>query len=176
LLAIEDSKQNSLEKLLFALGIEQVGEKTAKVLAKKYETMDNLMNASFEELQQITDIGEIIAKSIVDYFQDEKNKKLIDDLKAIHMNMNYLGEKAKTHSEFTGKTFVITGTLNNYTRDEIKNLIESFDGKTSGSVSKKTDVVVVGSDPGSKYDKAVQLGITIWNEEEFIDHLNNNKE
>ena len=176
LLAIEDSKQNSLERLLFALGIEQVGEKTAKVLAKKYETMDNLMNASFEELQQITDIGEIIAKSIVDYFQDEKNKKLIEDLKAIHMNMNYLGEKAKTHSEFTGKTFVITGTLNNYTRDEIKNLIESFDGKTSGSVSKKTDVVVVGSDPGSKYDKAVQLGITIWNEEEFIDHLNNNKE
>ena len=176
LLAIEDSKQNSLERLLFAIGIEQVGEKTAKVLAKKYETMDNLMNASFEELQQITDIGEIIAKSIVDYFQDEKNKKLIEDLKAIHMNMSYLGEKAKTHSEFTGKTFVITGTLNNYTRDEIKNLIESFDGKTSGSVSKKTDVVVVGSDPGSKYDKAVQLGITIWNEEEFIDHLNNNKE
>ena len=176
LLAIEDSKQNSLERLLFAIGIEQVGEKTAKVLAKKYETMDNLMNASFEELQQITDIGEIIAKSIVDYFQDEKNKKLIEDLKSIHMNMNYLGEKAKTHSEFTGKTFVITGTLNNYTRDEIKNLIESFDGKTSGSVSKKTDVVVVGSDPGSKYDKAVQLGITIWNEDEFIDHLNNNKE
>ncbi len=176
LLAIEDSKQNSLERLLFALGIEQVGEKTAKVLAKKYETMDNLMNASFEELQQITDIGEIIAKSIYDYFQDEKNKQLIDDLKSIHMNMNYLGEKAKTHSEFTGKTFVITGTLNNYTRDEIKNLIESFDGKTSGSVSKKTDVVIVGSDPGSKYDKAVSLGITIWNEEEFIDHLNNNKE
>ena len=176
LLAIEDSKQNSLERLLFALGIEQVGEKTAKVLAKKYETMDNLMNASFEELQQITDIGEIIAKSIYDYFQDEKNKQLIDDLKSIHMNMNYLGEKAKTHSEFTGKTFVITGTLNNYTRDEIKNLIESFDGKTSGSVSKKTDVVIVGSDPGSKYDKAVSLGITIWNEEEFIDHLNSNKE
>jgi DNA ligase (NAD+) len=176
LLAIEDSKQNSLERLLFALGIEQVGEKTAKVLAKKYETMDNLMNASFEELQQITDIGEIIAKSIYDYFQDEKNIQLIDDLKSIHMNMNYLGEKAKTHSEFTGKTFVITGTLNNYTRDEIKNLIESFDGKTSGSVSKKTDVVIVGSDPGSKYDKAVSLGITIWNEEDFIDHLNNNKE
>ena len=176
LLAIEDSKQNSLERLLFALGIEQVGEKTAKVLAKKYETMDNLMNASFEELQQITDIGEIIAKSIYDYFQDEKNIQLIDDLKSIHMNMNYLGEKAKTHSEFTGKTFVITGTLNNYTRDEIKNLIESFDGKTSGSVSKKTDVVIVGSDPGSKYDKAVSLGVTIWNEEEFIDHLNNNKE
>jgi len=176
LLAIEDSKQNSLERLLFALGIEQVGEKTAKVLAKKYETMDNLMNASFEELQQITDIGEIIAKSIYDYFKDEKNIQLINDLKSIHMNMNYLGEKAKTHSEFTGKTFVITGTLNNYTRDEIKNLIESFDGKTSGSVSKKTDVVIVGSDPGSKYDKAVSLGVTIWNEEEFIDHLNNNKE
>ena len=176
LLAIEDSKQNSLERLLFALGIEQVGEKTAKVLAKRYENIDNLMNASFEELQNITDIGEIIAKSIYDYFNDEKNIKLINDLKDIHMNMNYLGEKAKTHDEFTGKTFVITGTLVNYTRDEIKNLIESFDGKTSGSVSKKTDVVIVGSEPGSKYDKAVSLGITIWNEEEFLEHLNKNDE
>ena len=112
-------------------------------------------------------------KSIVDYFQDEKNQKLIEDLKSVHMNMNYLGEKAKSHDEITGKTFVITGTLVNYTRDEIKNLIESYDGKTSGSVSKKTDVVIVGSDPGSKYDKAVELGVTIWSEDEFLDHLNN---
>ena len=173
LLAIEDSKLNSLERLIFALGIDEVGEKTAKVLAKRFETMDNLMNASFEVLKNITDIGDVIAKSIVDYFQDEKNIKLINDLKEVHMNMNYLGEKAKSHQEITGKTFVITGTLNNYTRDEIKNLIESYDGKTSGSVSKKTDVVIVGTDPGSKYDKAVQLGITIWNEEEFLEHLNN---
>ena len=79
----------------------------------------------------------------------------------------------ENHEEITGKTFVITGTLVNYTRDEIKNLIESYDGKTSGSVSKKTDVVIVGSDPGSKYDKAVQLGVTIWTEDEFLDHLNN---
>ena len=173
LLAIEDSKQNSLERLLFALGIDEVGEKTAKVLAKRFENMDSLMNASFDDLKNITDIGDIIAKSIVDYFQDEKNQKLIEDLKSVHMNMNYLGEKAKNHEEITGKTFVITGTLVNYTRDEIKNLIESYDGKTSGSVSKKTDVVIVGSDPGSKYDKAVQLGVTIWTEDEFLDHLNN---
>ena len=173
LLAIEDSKQNSLERLLFALGIDEVGEKTAKVLAKRFENMDSLMNASFDDLKNITDIGDIIAKSIVDYFQDEKNQKLIEDLKSVHMNMNYLGEKAKNHEGITGKTFVITGTLVNYTRDEIKNLIESYDGKTSGSVSKKTDVVIVGSDPGSKYDKAVQLGVTIWTEDEFLDHLNN---
>ena len=172
LLAIEDSKLNSLERLIFALGIDEVGEKTAKVLAKRFENMDSLMNATFDDLKNITDIGDIIAKSIVDYFQDEKNIKLINDLKEVHMNMNYLGEKAKTHDEITGKTFVITGTLVNYTRDEIKNLIESYDGKTSGSVSKKTDVVIVGSEPGSKYDKARDLGITIWSEEEFLDHLN----
>ena len=176
LLAIEDSKLNSLERLLFALGIDEVGEKTAKVLAKRYGNMDNLMNATFDDLKNITDIGDIIAKSIVDYFQDEKNIKLINDLKDVHMNMNYLGEKAKTHDEITGKTFVITGTLVNYTRDEIKSLIESYDGKTSGSVSKKTDVVIVGSEPGSKYDKARELGITIWSEEEFLEHLNNEKE
>ncbi len=173
LLAIEDSKQNSLERLLFALGIDEVGEKTAKVLAKRFENIDNLINADFDTLKNITDIGDIIAQSIVNYFKDDKNIKLIDGLKNVHVNMNYLGEKAKTHSEFTGKTFVITGTLENYTRDEIKNIIESFDGKTSGSVSKKTDVVVVGADPGSKYDKAVQLGVTIWNENDFIDRLNN---
>ena len=172
LLAIEDSKLNSLERLIFALGIDEVGEKTAKVLAKRFENMDSLMNATFDDLKNITDIGDIIAKSIVDYFQDEKNIKLINDLKEVHMNMNYLGEKAKTHDEITGKTFVITGTLVNYTRDEIKNLIESYDGKTSGSVSKKTDVVIVGSEPGSKYDKARDLGITIWSEEEFLEHLN----
>jgi len=170
--AIENSKNNSLEKLIFALGIENVGEKTAKVLAKKYETMDNLMNASIEDLTNITDIGEIIAKSIVEFFLLDKNKVLILSLKEIGLNMNYLGEKTVENDNFTNKTFVITGSLINYTRDEVKELIEHFGGKTSGSVSKKTDVVIVGSDPGSKYDKALKLGITIWNEEELEAILN----
>ena len=165
--AIEESKENSLEKLLFALGIEQVGEKTAKVLARKFETMDNLMNASVETLTNIQDIGEIIAQSIVDYFSKEENKKLIDDLKALGINMNYTGEKIDAKDEFADKTFVITGTLTNYTRDEIKRMIETFGGRTSESVSKKTDVVIVGDAPGSKYDKAQKLGITIWNDEEI---------
>ena len=164
--AIEESKENSLERLLFALGIEQVGEKTAKVLARKFETMDNLMNASVETLTNIQDIGEIIAQSIVDYFSKEENKKLIDDLKALGINMNYTGEKIDAKDEFADKTFVITGTLTNYTRDEIKRMIETFGGRTSESVSKKTDVVIVGDAPGSKYDKAQKLGITIWNDEE----------
>lgn len=170
--AIEESKNNSLEKLIFALGIENVGEKTAKVLAKKYENLDDFMEASVEDLTNITDIGEIIAKSIVDYFSKDENKSLISNLKSIGVNTLYLGEKIVESDTFTGKTFVITGTLVNYTRDEVKDKIEHFGGKTSGSVSKKTDVVIVGDNPGSKYDKAVSLGITIWNEEELEEYLN----
>lgn len=163
--AIEESKKNSLEKLIFALGIEQVGEKTAKVLARRFETMDNFASTTEEVLTNIQDIGGIIAKSIVDYFSKEENKKLISDLKELGLNMNYLGEKIEEKEEFANKTFVITGTLTNYTRDEMKQIIENFGGHTSESVSKKTDVVIVGDNPGSKYDKAQKLGITIWNDE-----------
>lgn len=169
--AIEESKKSSLEKLIFALGIENVGEKTAKILAKKYESLDNFMSASVEDLTNIPDIGEIIAKSIVDYFSNTKNQDLISDLKLIGVNTLYLGEKTVENEFFTNKTFVITGTLVNYTRDEVKEKIEHFGGKTSGSVSKKTDVVIVGDNPGSKYDKAVKLGVTIWNEEDFEQNL-----
>ncbi len=168
--AIEKSKENSLEKLLFALGIEQVGEKTAKVLAKRFKTMDSLMEASEEVLTNIPDIGEIIAKSIVNYFKDEENKELINNLKSLGINMNYTGEETKENENFTNKTFVITGTLINYTRDEMKSIIESFGGRVSESVSKKTDVVIVGDAPGSKYDKAQKLGITIWNDE-FVNQI-----
>lgn len=169
--AIEESKHNSLEKLVFALGIENVGEKTAKLLAKRYESLDLLMNANIEDLTNISDIGEIIAKSIVDFFGKEKNKDLICNLKNIGVNMFYLGEKIESNDNFSDKTFVITGTLVNYTRDEVKEKIEHLGGKTSGSVSKKTDVVIVGDSPGSKYDKAVSLGITIWNEEMFDEKI-----
>ena len=164
--AIEESKKNSLEKLIFALGIEQVGEKTARVLARKFETMDTFMNVPFDVLTNIQDIGDIIAQSIVDYFSKEENKKLISDLKELGLNMVYTGEKIEEKEEFVDKTFVITGTLSNYTRDEVKRIIETYGGKVSDSVSKKTSVVIVGDSPGSKYDKAQKLGITIWNDEQ----------
>ena len=164
--AIEESKNNSLEKLIFALGIEQVGEKTARVLARKFETMDTFMNASIDVLTNIQDIGAIIAQSIVDYFAKEDNQKLIQDLKDLGLNMVYTGEKIEAKDEFVDKTFVITGTLTNYRRDEVKRMIENFGGKVSDSVSKKTSVVIVGDAPGSKYDKAQKLGITIWNDEQ----------
>lgn len=165
--AIEKSKENSLEKLLFGLGISHVGSKTAKVIASHFHTIDCLMHVGFEELNSIRDIGDVIAKSVVSYFQDEKNICLIQRLKEFGLNMEYLGKKIVQHPFFSGKTFVLTGSLNMYTRDEGKALIESFGGKTVESVSKKTDCVIVGENPGGKYDKAVNLGIKILTEKEF---------
>lgn len=169
--AIEDSKSNSLERLLFALGIRHVGSKTAKILANKYLNIDNLMNASFEELKEIKDIGEIIAQSVYDYFKDNNNVELINRLKEHNINMNYLGS-INISEEFSNKTFVLTGSLVSLTRDDAKEKIESLGGNVTGSVSKKTDVVVVGDSPGSKYTKAKELGITIWTEEEFLEKVN----
>ena len=165
---LEKSKENSLEKLLFGLGIRHVGSKTAKILAKFYGNIDNLINANYEELLEINDIGEIIAKSIVDYFA--KNKILIQELKNRNLNMEYLG-KVSINENFNQKRFVLTGTLTSITRNEAKEKIESFGGSVSGSVSKKTDIVIVGSDPGSKYQDAIKLGIKIWSEEEFLENL-----
>lgn len=167
LTSIENSKANSLERLLFGLGIPHVGEKTAKILASRCETMDNLIKTPEEELKKIPDIGDIIAKSVVDYFENSHNKAIIEELKELGLNMNYLGPKIKENINFAGKTFVLTGTLTIYTRDEASLKIESLGGTTTNSVSKKTSVVVVGENPGSKYEKAKQLGIEIWTEEEF---------
>ena len=172
--SIEASKSNSLERLLFALGIPGIGAKTAKVLAKKYNTMDNLIAASKEELTDIKDIGEILASNIVDYFGDEKNTILINNLKEIGINMEYKGERTLNNPLISNKKFVITGTISFMTRDEIKALLERYDGSAVESVSKKTDVVIVGDSPGSKYEKAQKLGIEIWNEDklkEIIDNL-----
>lgn len=167
---IEHSKNNSLERLLFGLSIRHVGEKTADILSSNYKNMDNLMNASFEDLSSIKDIGPMIAKSVCDYFSSDENKKLINELASLGLNMSYLKE-VNDDTLFSGKTFVLTGSLNNFTRDEAKLRIESLGGKTSSSVSKKTDVVVAGSEAGSKLAKAQELGITIWNEEELINNL-----
>lgn len=165
--AIENSKNNSLERLLFGLGIPNVGEKTAKMLAIKYENLDSLMKASFEELKEIQDIGEIIAKSIIDYFVKEKNQEVINELKELNLNMKYTGPKVEVNENFNNKTFVITGTLTKYTRDEIEEKIQILGGKTSSSVSKNTSAVIVGKNPGSKYDKALKLEIPIWIEEDL---------
>lgn len=166
LTSIENSKENSLERLLFALGIPNVGEKTAKILAKKYLNLDNLISASLDELKQIPDIGPIIAKSIVDYFEVEETRELIKELKEKGINTTYKGNTVVENSNFLDKTFVITGTLS-IPRDELKEKIESYGGKITDSVSKKTDYLILGEDPGSKYDKALKLGIKIINEEEL---------
>ena len=165
--AINDSKKNSLERLLFAIGISGIGEKNAKLLAKKYKTIDNLIKESYDELNNIKDIGPILAKNIVDFFARQENMRLIDDLKKIGINMNYIGNEVLENENFKDKKFVVTGTLDNYSRDEIKDIIENNGGITSGSVSKNTNVVIVGKDPGSKYDKAISLGIDIWDEKKL---------
>ena len=173
LTSIENSKKNSLERLIFALGIPHVGAKTAKILAIKFETMDNLENATFEELTNIPDIGDIIAKSIIEYFNKEENKETLQELRNLGINMTYTGEKVKESEEFNNKTFVLTGSLEIFTREEAEEKIELLGGKTSGSVSKKTSVVIVGANPGSKYRKAQELGIPIWTEQEFKEKLDN---
>lgn len=170
LLEIENSKNNSLEKLLFGLGIRYVGKKTAKILAKTYKNIENLFKASYDELNNIPEIGEKIAKSVYDYFKNEDNLNLINELTSRGINMEYLQEENEKEG-FLNKTFVITGTLS-VNRDELREKIESFGGKVSGSVSKKTDYVIVGEAPGSKYDKALKLGIKIINEEELNEMFN----
>lgn len=165
--AIEESKKNPLDKLIFGLGIRHSGAKVSKILANHYLSIDNLMNASFEELSNIEDIGEIIAQSVVDYFSNQANIDLINELKSLGLNMIEEKQEIK-ESFFTGKKIVITGTLSKYGRSEAKKLIESLGGKTVDSVSSKTDILIKGEDAGSKYEKALKLGIYIMDEEEFI--------
>ena len=162
---IENSKHNSLERLIFGLGIRYVGKKTAKILAKYYKNIDNLFKATYDELEAINDVGVKIANSVYEYIQHDENRKLINNLKILGLNMEYLGNDQEKE-EFSNKTFVITGTLS-ASRDEIKDHIESLGGKVSDSVSKKTDYLVLGENPGSKYDKALKLGVKIIKEEEL---------
>ena len=165
--SINKSKENDLYRLITALGIRHVGAKASKILAKKYKNMENLRNASFEELSQIKDIGEVMANSIRTFFMQEQTIDLIKKLKEFGVNMESLEEET-LDDRFDGKTFVLTGTLEQYTRQEATNIIEKFGGKISSSVSKKTDYVLAGDDAGSKLKKAQDLGIKIITEEEFI--------
>lgn len=169
--SIEESKNNSLERLLFGLGIRFVGSKVAKIIASNYKNIDDLINASYEELEEIKHIGKNIAKSIKKYFSNEKNVSLINRLKQNGVNMLYIERSKKSNELFKDKTFVLTGSLQSITRDEAKSKIEELGGITTNSVSKKTNVVIVGENPGSKYDTALKLDIEIWNEEKFIENI-----
>lgn len=168
---IEASKNSSLERLLFGLGIKEIGSKTAKILASNFVSMDSLMTASMEELESIRDIGHITALSVYEYLKE--NKELIEKLKSLGINMKYLGKNMGLNEFISGKKFVITGTIDGYGRKEIKELIESYNGTVSESVSKNTDIVIVGSNPGSKYQDALRLNIMIWDNDKTINVLNN---
>lgn len=176
LAAIEQSKENSLEKLLFGLGIRHVGAKAAKTLAEEFETIDHLMNATHADITAIHEIGDKMAESIVAYFQIEEAQQLIQRLKDNGVNVSYKGpKKVKVEdidSVFAGKTVVLTGKLEQLTRNEAKEKLEAFGAKVTGSVSKSTDLLIAGEDAGSKLTKAESLGIEIWNENRLVEELN----
>ena len=168
---IKNSKSRSLECLLFGLSIRHVGVKTADILASNFKNIDNLMNASLEDIAEIHDIGDTIAKSVYKFFHNEDNISLINRLKSSGLNMVYLKSSSNEETLFTSKTFVLTGSLSRFTRDEAKSRIEMLGGIVTGSVSRKTNYVIAGEAAGSKLDKALELGITVWSEEEFINNL-----
>ena len=165
--SINRSKENDLYRLITALGIRHVGVKASKTLARKYKNMENLMSATSEELALIEDIGPVMAESIREFFIQEQTIDLIKRLKESGVNMESLESNENTDSRFEGKTFVLTGSLQNYTRNEAADIIEKLGGKTSGTVSKKTDFVLAGEEAGSKLTKAEKLGVKIITEEEF---------
>ncbi len=168
--SINASKENDLYRLITAFGIRHVGVKAAKILAKTYNNIDNLAEADVENLSQVEDIGPIVANSIREFFEQEQTKDLISRLKQAGVNTQRLKEDDEDE-RFTGKTFVLTGSLENFSREEASNIIEKFGGKTSSSVSKKTSYVLAGEDAGSKLTKAQNLGVTIITEQEFADMI-----
>ena len=167
--AIESSKRLCLSKLLFGMGINHIGEKSAQTLAKKYRTLDAVASAEFEDLCLTEDFGEILAKSVVDFFSHDSTKRLIASLKAAGVNTEYIATEVS--SRFAGMTIVVTGTLNTMSRSEAEKCITDNGGKAAGSVSKKTSFVLAGADAGSKLTKAQTLGIRVVNEEEFLEML-----
>lgn len=173
--AIEASKSNSAERLLFGLGIRHVGAKAAKILLEHYETIENLSQAKAEDILNLHTMGETIANSLTTYFANDEVHELLAELKAAGVNLRYLGvtqaQLASVESPFKDKTIVLTGKLTTYTRDEAKAKIESLGGKVTGSVSKKTDLVIAGADAGSKLTKAQSLGIEVWSEEQMVEAL-----
>lgn len=176
LAAIEASKKNSLEKLLFGLGIRHVGAKAAKTLSQEFGTMDKLSSASAEELTAVNEIGGKMAEAIVAYFENEEVQELLQELKDAGVNMDYKGPKPVAASDvdsyFAGKTIVLTGKIEQLSRNEAKERIEALGGKVTGSVSKKTDLVIAGEEAGSKLTKANELEIKVWDEDKLLEELN----
>jgi DNA ligase (NAD+) len=162
---IEASKKLPLERVIYGLGIRFVGERTAQFLAEHFGSLDAIMKASVEELQEVNEVGPRIAQSIVEFFSDEHNVQLVNDLRQAGLTLK--GQKKEKGTKLAGKTFVLTGTLAHYSRDEAKKMIEDAGGRVSGSVSKKTDYVVAGDDAGSKLDKAKELGVAVIGEEQM---------
>ena len=160
-----------MDRLINAIGINGIGAKTAKILSNRFGSLSNLINANYDDLISIPDIGPILAQSILDYFKDEEKMNEVNNLIKIGVNTISKIEKVESDDRVNNKKFVITGSFDFISRDKIKEEIEKKGGNTSGSVSSKTDVVIVGADPGKKYDDAVRLGITIWREKELKEFL-----
>lgn len=167
LMALENSKDCELASFIYGLGIANVGKKTAKDLAKTFKTLANIERATFQELVSVPDIGDVVAKAIVEFFSLDKSIETINELLRLGITPREEGIQEVVENPFNGKTVVVTGSLKEFSRNEIKEKLENLGAKVSGSVSKKTDFVIVGEDPGSKYDKAIELGIKIISEEEF---------
>ena len=165
--AIENSKKNSLERLIYGLGIRQVGEKAGKILAAYFKNMDSFMHASVDELSAIKDIGPTTAEYIHEFFSEPSNIEMINQLKMLGVNMDYIDNSVSNESVFSNKTVVLTGTLQRFTRNQATELLENLGANVSGSVSKKTDYVIYGAEAGSKLDKANQLGVATLSEDEF---------
>lgn len=164
--AIESSKQQDVSRLIYALGIRQVGAKTGKVLAAAFGSMDRLMDADIDQLTQVPDVGEVTARFIMDWFAQPQSRHMIQKLR--QAGVNFESKRVLTDTRFAGLTFVLTGALSKFTREEATEKIELFGGKASGSVSKKTSYVVVGENAGSKERKARELGIPILSEDDFL--------
>ena len=170
--AIELSKNTTLAKFIYALGIRNVGEATSKDIVKKLGTLDNVMKASIDDFLEINDVGPIVAQSLHQFFQEDENKVIINNIIEFGVKWDDQAQNVTNDQKLNQQTFVVTGTLENFSRDEIKELIENNGGKVSGSVSKKTSYVIIGDNPGSKADKAAELGVKIINEEQLMELLN----
>jgi DNA ligase (NAD+) len=164
LAAIDGSRNTTLARFIYALGIRNVGESTARDLARHFGDIDPLLGADVEGLQQVPDVGPVVAQSIAQFFAERHNREVIRELLASGVSFEPVSVRASAAGGIAGKTFVLTGTLPTLTRQEAKGRIEANGGRVSGSVSKKTDYVVAGTEPGSKYDKAVELGVTVLDE------------
>jgi DNA ligase (NAD+) len=171
LASIEKSKSNNIDRLIFGFGIRHIGIRAAQLLSENFESLDALMEASLEDIKSIPEFGDKMAESVVVFFNQKQTKDIIEKLKAVGVNILSDGKRKINDSRFDGKTFVLTGTLRGFTRKEAEEIIKNFGGKTSASVSKKTDFVLAGDEAGSKLDKAMALGIPVINEDRFIEMI-----